>query len=679
MIEAQEAGLIIRRLNFEGNRSIQSALLAAAIATTQSSWFARAPLVRGLGLGEKRRLNERDFRIDVARIRLFYQMSGFLDARVDTVVVRTDRDAYITFKITEGEPVRVVSLTVSGIDSLPKRDDVVRDLPLRVGMPYNRYRLVAAIDSVQMRMWDQGYPTASVLLRRPEVDRVGKSVAVELVAELGLPAVIGAIRVDGSVAVDSGLVRQLLATRTGRAFRPAELYRSQLNLYQSGLFRFASVGIDTTRFAIGDQTVPLLVQVQEGPLHRARAGIGIATNDCIRASAGWTARNWSGRGRQLDFGAQVSKLGVTVDPFRSTVCDGLEEDTLGSRRINYGLTASLRRPVFLGPSNAITASLFAERRSEYRVFRREDLGASLTFSREGALGTPVAVSYRISYGATQADQVRFCAFFLACRIEDVAQLSDRRISATLTGSIARQRVNNLLDPSRGSIYSFEATFSSPLIGSTRFSEFTRLVAEGSWYRPLGSEVVLAARVKGGITFAPRLRLSSTASNFVPPDQRFYAGGANDVRGYDRNQLGPVVYVTDSANIAGGAVTDPELVQVAPTGGNTLVLANLELRVPSPFLSERLRWAFFVDAGGVWERGESLGTTSLLRVTPGVGFRFGTPLGPMRFDLAYNRTDLPTGVLFAATATQLTRVRDDFQLVRARKFPFNIQVSVGQAF
>lgn len=671
---------MIRRLDFVGNSSIDALALEAAISTTKSSWFASSPAVRWLGLGEKRRLNEREFRVDVARIRLFYQMSGYLDARVDTTVVRTDTDAFITLRITEGEPVRVTSLVVAGLDSLADRDAVVRDLPLREGMPFNRYRLLAAIDTVQLRLWDRGFPTASVLLRRPEVDRARKSVVVELTAEVGQPAVIGSIRVDGTDAVDSSLVRQLLATRTGRPFRYAELYRSQLNLYQSGLFRFASVGTDTTRFAIGDQTVPLVVRVQEGPLHRARAGLGIATNDCIRAAAGWTARNVGGRGRQVDFSGQVSKIGVTVDPFRSTVCSGLEDDTLGSRRINYGLTASLRRPAFLAPANALTGSLFAERRSEFRVFSRDDIGASVSFTREGALGTPVSLAYRISYGATQADAVRFCAFFLACRTDDVAQLSDRRISATLTGSVARQRVNNLLDPTRGSIYSFEATVSAPWLGSTRFSEFTRLVAEGAWYRPLGSDVVLAGRVKGGITFAPRLLLGGVAGNFVPPDQRFYAGGANDVRGFDRNQLGPVVYLTEEANLrADSSVIDPDLVQVAPTGGNTLALANVELRLPSPVLAGRLRWAVFVDGGGVWERGGALGTNAFFRFTPGFGFRFATPLGPMRFDLAYNRSDLPEGVLFAASSNDLTRVRDDYRKELRSSFPFNIQFSVGQAF
>lgn len=673
--QAQETGLLIRQLDFEGNRSIGSLALEAAISTTKSGYFVRSRKLSWLGLGEKRFLNEREFRTDAARIRLFYQLSGFLDAKVDTVVVRTASEAFITFRIVEGTPVVVRSLTVSGLDSFPDRGRVVEDLPLQVGAPYNRYLLAGSADTIQTRLWNRGFPTASVLVGKRVVDRAARTADLELFADPGMAATIGSIRVVGGKAVDSSFIRSLLATRTGRPFRYSDLYRSQLNLYQSGLFRSANVSNDTTLFTLGDPTVPLIVQVQEGPLFRARSGLGVGTNDCVRANAGWTARNVGGGGRQVDLAAEVSKIGVSIDPLRSTICNGLEEDTLASQKLNYAVSVSLRRPVFLSPSNALTGTLFAERRSEFRVYRREEIGASVTFSRDAGRGLPVSLTYRLGYGTTQAGAASFCAFFLACRSDDVKQLRERRFAATLTGTATRQRVNNLLDPSRGSVASFETTLSSPLIGSTRFSEFTRLVAEGSWYRPLGGAVVIAARLKGGLIFSPQLRLAAGAANFVPPDQRFYAGGANDVRGYNRNLLGPIVYVTPASNIAAGGAIEADSVQEAPIGGNTLMLGNLELRLPSPFFEGRLRWVAFLDAGAVWERGSPLGAG--VRLTPGAGVRFATALGPIRFDVAYNGSELPEGALYSVKDNELTLVRTDYRKLGARNF--NFQVSVGQAF
>jgi outer membrane protein assembly complex protein YaeT len=670
-------GPVVRQLTFQGNKSINKLTLEAAIATTNSSFFVRSHLVSWLGLGEKRYFREREFKIDVARIRLLYQVSGFLDAKVDTVVRRTPKFVWITFKITENEPVRVRTFVIRGLDSVDERQHVSENLPLKIGAPYNRYLLLASADSIQLRLSNAGYPSAGVLLGRREVDRAAHTADLELIVDRGRSAVIGTIRIRGTDQVDTSFVRGLLATHPGKRYRQDDLYQSQLNLYQSGLFRFATVNRDTTVFMVGDETVPISVDVQEGPLHRARAQVGFGTNDCFRGLLGWTGRNFGHSGRQVDFSARVSKIGVGDNPVSNVVCSSLKDDTVGSRNINYGLSASFRRPSFLSPSNSITGTLFAERRSEFKVYLREDVGASIDFSRLTARRFPVTFGYRISYGSTHANAVSFCAFFLACRSGDVAQLSDRRWVATLTGSVSSQTVNSLLDPSKGSAYSLETTFSSPLIGSSKFSQFTRVVGDATWYRPVGGDVVVAARLRGGLIFAPELTLSGGAANFIPPDQRFYAGGSNDVRGFERNQLGPLVYLVDSTAVHNGQA-NPDSVTVAPIGGNTLAVGNLELRLPSPVLSSKLRWVVFVDVGGVWERGAGFGSNALLRVTPGIGLRFGTALGPVRLDAAYNQYDLPPGALYVNRGPDLVLLQNDYRQPR-RGSPITFQLSVGQAF
>ncbi|MGE0554978.1 MAG: outer membrane protein assembly factor [Gemmatimonadales bacterium] len=679
--------LIIRSLKFEGNESISDLALRAAIVNTESSFFASSSLLRWINLGDKRRFNEREFRADAARIRLLYQVTGYLEASVDTVVRRGGGNVFIKFVIHEGRPVLVEQLAIEGLDSIPRRELITRDLPLRVGMPYNRYLLVATADTIQNRLRDRGYPTAAVFARNRAVDREKYTANLELVVDPGRPAVIGPITVTGTQAVDTSFVRALLTTGTGRPFRQSDLYRSQVNLYQSGLFRYATVQMDTLSFTIGDPAVPIAVRVEEGGLYRARAGLGYGTNDCFRMNAGWTARNVGGRGQTFDVFGRLSKIGVgTAPPFglsaeRSWVCGSLATDSIGSRELNYSLTTSFRRPAFLSPSNALTTALFAERRSEFRVYQREEIGASLTFNRETLRRVPIALSYRVSYGRTDADAVSFCSVFNACLQSDVDRLRERRVLATLTGTVSRQRVNNLLDPTRGSVYTLETTFSSRLIGSSRFSQFTRFVGSASWYRPLGAGVVLAAALRGGLVIAPELDLDAESANFVPPEQRFYAGGANDVRGFDRNELGPSVYVVPSTFVdSTGLPTDPGEVRVAPTGGNTLVVGNLELRLPSPVLPDRVRWAAFLDAGGVWDRGSRFGANAQIRFTPGFGIRIATPLGPARLDVAYNGYSRPRGALYAADATtrELTLLRTDYRPAGGRS-EFNFQLSVGQAF
>jgi outer membrane protein assembly factor BamA len=149
--QQQQTQLIVRQLKFEGNKAIPDDVLATAIATTNSSWFARAFFFRSLGfLGAKRYFDEQEFRRDVVRLQVLYRRSGFPDAVIDTLVRREPRDVYITFGIREGEPIVVTSLSIVGLDSLPPRvrRSVSLDLPLQQGDPFNRFAMQASADSI---------------------------------------------------------------------------------------------------------------------------------------------------------------------------------------------------------------------------------------------------------------------------------------------------------------------------------------------------------------------------------------------------------------------------------------------------------------------------------------------------------------------------------------------------
>ena len=113
-VAAQEPLRVIRELRFEGNRAIPDEVIASAIATTNSSWFARTFLFRWLGLGEKRYFDEQEFRRDVVRIEVLYRRSGYPHVEIDTLVRRTgntpsrsDQDAIRSTSSSPSESPRV--------------------------------------------------------------------------------------------------------------------------------------------------------------------------------------------------------------------------------------------------------------------------------------------------------------------------------------------------------------------------------------------------------------------------------------------------------------------------------------------------------------------------------------------------------------------------------------------
>src|SRR5881396_2237972 len=118
-LAAQQEQRVVRGLSFDGNKAIDSYTLSTAIATSNSSFFASVWWLRWIGfLGEKRSFNELEFRRDVVRLLLLYRQSGYMDAVIDTIVRREDRDVYVTFRIYEGEPVRLTRLDILGFDSV---------------------------------------------------------------------------------------------------------------------------------------------------------------------------------------------------------------------------------------------------------------------------------------------------------------------------------------------------------------------------------------------------------------------------------------------------------------------------------------------------------------------------------------------------------------------------------
>ena len=684
---AQDSVVVIRGLSFEGNHHIPSEVLASAIATTNSSWFARTPPFRWVGLGEKRDLNDLELRRDVYRITLFYRQSGYLDVEVDTVVTHKNDNVSIKFLITEGEPVRVTSLEISGVDSMTERKDILRDLPLVVGQPFNRFLMQASADSIVSRLNNRGYPSAEVFMGFT-VHKEQHEATVSLDAEPGARGWFGPVTVEGAERVDSTFIRKILVLRAGQPYRVQDLFDSQRALYQTELFRLATVVIDSSGFQVGDSLVPIKVQVREGRRYRARASAGYGTYDCFRVGAGITDRYLFGSGRLLTLDGQLSQIGVG-EPFdfnlSQSICPNLAADTIGSSEANYAVSLAVGEPRFLGTRLTGKYGIFAVKRSEFQAYLETEVGARVGVSKLGRTQTLYSAAYQISYGNTKASDATFCAFFNACTPAEAATLRENRRLAFVSLGIAWQRANNPIDPTRGHVTAAQLVVAAPWLGSSQLEQFVRVFGQSAWYRPLARDVVLSWRIQGGLILSPQDPFSATSTNYIPPEQRFYAGGPNTVRGYKLNELGPLVYVLyrDSLTVPVVDSLNQGLLrpQFSPTGGNTLVVANVELRLPSPILSRRLRIGLFVDAGMLYQRGDTTFANSnqaVFRVTPGFGIRAVTPLGPLRLDVGYNGYSEQPGALYLSkTDGTLVLVNPNFSEPRTNHWV--VQFAIGPPF
>lgn len=665
-VKCDRGDVEVRSLSFEGNSTFSDAQLAQLINTTATGW-ARArlgPVLGGL-FGRKRCLDRQDFPLDRVRLIVFYRNKGFDRVAVDTTVASVEKDAVaVTFTIREGPPIRIDSVVVKGLDSVSTRRQLLRNLPLGRGSLFDKY----AIDSVQAMLArslrNAGYPRAQVL-RAFSSSAERRTATVEFTAVPGPRARVGEIVVapvdTGRPRVSARTIRDIFGVDSGDVYSEAALVTGQRRLYETETFRAVRVELDSASLrAPGDSLQRVIVRIAEGEMHAATLGAGWGTLDCFRVQGGYSNYNFLGGARRLDLSARVSKLGVgepfviAKGPVKSqnvcTPASGFPRDQYGDIA-NYYVGATLRQPVLFGVRSLPAITLYREIRSEYNAFRRTTpIGGVATLTSTRRPRMPVTLSYRVEAGRTSSSQAFFCAVQLICDPAERARV--QRLQRLAVGSIGlvRNATDHAINPTSGTLLRLDFRHASPAVGSENELQFNTVVNDLAWYRRVGAGV-FAARLRGGSVLGTRLNTAfSDRGSFIPAQERLYAGGPNSVRGFRQNELGPKAYlatrVRDSV-----AATDTFVVidnnagvRVAPVGGNTLLVGNLEYRARSPFFPNVLQYALFTDVGEVWNRGADEPIFGFIRThwTPGVGLRALTAFGAIRFDIAYNGYERRSG-------------------------------------
>ena len=647
----------VRALRFAGNREYPAIALAATVATTPSS-FAGLPV-----LGERRCLDPVEFGRDVQRLETLYRRRGYLDVKVDTTVTTVRPGVIeITFIVREGEPMRITALALLGLEVGAEVRDAASDFPLRVGGVFDRGALEAGRDSLVRRLRNKGWPQAEALVAYT-TNTVKRTAEVEVSVVPGVRAKLGRIALeidagDDNRRVSDATVRRAMALETGDWYSARAIIDAQRNLYQTDAFQRVDLQPDSIQPA-GDSIVNLVVRLAEGDRWAARGGLGWATLDCFRMQGSLTDRDFLPFAQRLELTGRLSKIGIG-DPLDGApnLCQGQARSDPYSRTLNYYTSMTVRQPVRANQARVPSLTLFSSTLSEFKAFlRRTPIGGALSVTDPFPIsGVPSTLSYQVELGRTEAEPAFFCAVFNACDNESRTFLQRNNRLAALEYSVVRERANDRVRPSGGNTVRLNVRHASTLIGSDRSQQFNRGTGDVSWYRTLRGGATLVAHLRGGVVYGGGT--TPRTGGFIPPQERLYAGGPTTVRGFRQNELGPAVYIvsrydTVSANGQTFYRADSTSVteRVVPTGGNTLIVGNLEAQLPSPVAPKLLQIAVFADAGKLWNRGTTSRAATLsdegpsVKITPGMGIRIASPFGAIRVDLGYNGYRLPAGAAY----------------------------------
>jgi len=570
-------------------------------------------------------------------LRRFYLKHGYADVRIISAVGEYDaakKGFVVTFTIDEGSQYRVgtvdVVSNVRAIDPAVLRNQV----KLSPGNVYNADLVERSVESMTIQAARQGYAFANV---RPRGDRnfETKTINLVFVVEEGARAYIERINIRGNTRTRDYVIRREFDLGEGDAYNRALVDRAERRL--KNLNYFKNVKITNEPGSAPDRVV-VNVNVEEQATGEFSVSGGYSTADGLIGEVSIADRNLMGRGNYakaaLTYGERVRGFDLSfVEPFlfgyrMAGGIDLFARKNLASNYISYDsqtIGTNLRLGFALTEEIAFQPRYTFYQQKITLPFQYNNCQFS-NFAPATGLAPGTGVNPPAEFGG-QDTQVNVP---FGCYADGEASLAVRKelaagpVNVSLVGYTLSY---NTLDNNRAPTSGIFAELRQDFAGVGGDVNFIRTAVEGRTYYEVINDVVAVFKLQaGGITSWGGQQLRMLDS---------FQMGPNLVRGFAPAGLGP-------RDLTVGTTNDP-------LGGSLYWGATVEAQTPLYFLPKDIgiKLAVFADAGSLWDyqgptswnvTGETLqvglNSPSMIRSSVGVGLLWDSPLGPLRFDLAY---------------------------------------------
>jgi outer membrane protein insertion porin family len=543
----------VEYVHFQGNHALTESQLEGALQ------------VQPARLGRKSVYSIANLDSDVDSLKSLYNSRGYLDAAV-IPLVKPVGDASrlgITYVCEEGRLSRAKSVTIVGNKAIPA-DTLRAKMQLKPGGSYSSHIAERDRQSLLAVYNDAGFLQARVSYQAGTPDAEG-AYPIEFRIEELVRSLIDEVIVLGNRRTRNSLLDKRIDLHPNDPLSLGKMLETQQSLYNIGVFDRVRVSPQNPDSATPFQNV--VVRLDETQRYTVRYGLGYQEREKVRGTIQLSDLNILGLGKRADLNLRVS---------------GIEE-----------LAAlSFHQPQFRYLPVDSYLNLSAQRKLEvsYDVKR-------LNLSYQ--LGRPLSSH---SWGLLRYNFRNVHVY--NSQVEPLREDTPRNLS-TISAIYINETRDDYLDPEKGFFTSTSFGITPRLLGS---NNYISLYSQNSYYRPL----------RGSMSFAASLRIGLShpygRDTDLPISERFFAGGASSLRGFDTDTAGPLDPVTN-----------------APTGGNAVFIGNLELRTPP--------WHFvgvagFYDTGNVYRYVHDFNLSEFSH-TVGLGLRIKTPFGPLRADYGFN--------------------------------------------
>jgi outer membrane protein insertion porin family len=655
---------LIREVHIEGNKKLSKEDLDAAFKVRPNTIFEPDKVRRGIEEAKK-----------------LYEKKGYLDASItyETEPVG-EHELVLTYKIHEGEVVRIAKLQFEGVRAFTPRQlrgimqtkqSWLFSFITGAGNLDNEV-LKTDIERLTAFYYDHGYIDVKIL--DPVVVREKSGLVVTIKIDEGPQYKVGTVDVGGDLLPDMKAVRARLTLEPGAVFRTSKLREDITTLteaYGDQGYAFVNVTPDTTVNPAA-KLVDVTYKVSKGPevyIDKIEITGNSKTRDKVirrelqvqeqQRFSGSKLRRSQERLRRLGFFEDINittrraesedRLDVLVDVKEGStgqfsagagISSGenflfnlrLQEINLFGRgqrvqlsadfgSIRQNFSADFTDPYFLDTPLTARFTLF-NWRLIFDQFTRKSTGGSVGF-----LYPFTALGWSNVWGYSLEDS----RIGVEYRIED-AEISDvssiapaviqveqgSTVISSITPRLYRDTRNHPFDPTAGSLQDLAVQFAG--IGGD--SEFVKLDLRTRWYYPfwkspsLGTFVLSLGQTVG-------YGQSYGSQRELPLVERYFPGGINSVRGFRILSLGPRNSLSDEYG---------RLVATDPIGGSEQLIFNNEVIFPL-VESIGLKGVAFVDAGNAFSAAQGIDFGEM-RVAAGGGIRWLSPIGPLRIELGF---------------------------------------------
>lgn len=567
-----------------------------------------------------------------------YRVRGFAQVEVTpniqvlpeaTAINVTYRPVAIGFEIVEGPQTMVTAVEVEGSKAIGA-DAIKSQLALATGRPFYRPQLAVDRGTIERTYRGQGFQNVSVISQLAFANNQ-RQVAITWTIREGEQITVDRVLINGNSRVSNELIERELTIHRGSPMNEDAMIESQRRLAELGLFRRVRIS-ELPR--TGSLTRDVLVDLEEADTTTLDygggfevSGIGERDEDGSAVDAldfgprgfiGISRRNLWGKNRSVTLFGRVT---LRRDP---------QDDSNPTAPRGYGFhdyrgLFTFREPRAFGTTGDAQLTTFVEqtRRTSFSFNRK---GVTSDYARR--IG-PFTVTGRYTFDYTKVFEERISVEqqLLIDRLFPQVRLSK------LFGGVLRDSRDDVLDPQRGAVIGVDTSVAAKRLGSE--VGLIKSFFQGFIYRRLpGRGVVVAAGARLGLAAgfdqvvspvleianraplkpgaAARAEFFPTVIREVPASERFFAGGDTTVRGFALDRLGSAETLDENG---------------FPKGGNGMAVFNLETRAP---YWKDLQFVWFLDAGNVFRNATDI-RLDALRVSSGIGFRYRSPIGPLRVD------------------------------------------------